>query len=287
MKQLSKTEILRDERYVFNKNYNILKGLAELFKSTETESKHIVKYMLKHDLDINSQIPTGSNGVYYPIVFRCLLDNRFDKLVTTLIKNNVDLHQLPDADPDKISEILFVCDPRYIDMLCSKHVKIVSSKEHRCRQIKERLKSGEVTRIIKLINKGALDSHDIFDVVSNQQLFQEIIEDLVNKLMIICTSTNNRDEVLSITSKYAKTVRFLLKNGLTIDECQMQNLLDMYLVDVVKVIILEKGVEPFKRCKVIPHKKMNEVKTAYMRQLFNDYNQAQLEDVFQLRKMSC
>ena len=54
----------------------------------------------------------------------------------------------------------------------------------------------------------------------------------------------------------------------------------MYLVDIAKTIKEHYPKRNWDFVCLVKHKDMNRLKTAYMRQLFNDYNESQLIEMF-------
>jgi hypothetical protein len=275
---LSQTEIERDEKYVFRPDYYHLKALTILLNEKNVSNTKIIAFLKKYDIDLNCQIPVrGVQGTYVPLVYHCLLDKRYEKTLKYLISENVDLKQLPNAD--KINEILFVCNRHYLFFLKNNNVTLVSNKENLVRQIEERILQGEVKRIYDLQYLKLLSENIIMESLKDETIMSKLFINVLNKIAVICNTTNEKDEVDKVILNYKNTVKFLLNNGFIIDNVILQNVVNMYLVEIVKTI-LEHYPEKKWNIHVQKHKEMNKFKTAYMRQLFNDYNQECLINLF-------
>lgn len=275
---LSQTEIERDEKYVFRPDYYHLKALTILLNEKNVNNTKIIAFLKKYNIDLNCQIPVrGVQGSYVPLVYHCLLDKKYEKTLKFLISQNVDLHQLPDAD--KVNEILFLCNRHYLFFLKNHNVAIVTDKSNLILQIQERILQGDVKRIYDLQYLKLVDEYIIIESLEDKNLMSKLLINVLNKIAVICNTTNEKEDVDKVILNYKNTVKFLLNNGHEVEETTLQNIVNMYLVEIVKTII-EHYPEKNWNIHVQKHKEMNKFKTAYMRQLFNDYNQECLIELF-------
>ena len=275
---LSQTEIERDEKYVFRPDYYHLKALTILLNEKNASNTKIIAFLKKYNIDLNCQIPVrGVQGSYVPLVYHCLLDKKYEKTLKFLISQNVDLHQLPDAD--RVNEILFVCNRHYLFFLKNHNVSMVTEKGNLILQVQERILQGDVKRIYDLQYLKLVDECLIMESLEDKELMSKLLINVLNKIAVICNTTNEKEDVDKVILNYKNTVKFLLNNGHVVEETTLQNIVNMYLVEIVKTII-EHYPEKKWNIHVQKHKEMNKFKTAYMRQLFNDYNQDCLINLF-------
>lgn len=275
---LSQTEIKRDEIYVFRTDYYHLKALNYLLEEKNYRDDAVIGFIKKFNIDVNCQVPIkNTRGVYVPIVYKCMLDKKCEKTVKYLLNNGADINQLPDAD--KITELLFVCDRYYLNFLKIKNALIQCSEENTLNSITERILKGDIKRIYDLQFLKFLNSEIIINAINDKDMINKILLNLLNRIAVICNTTNEKSHVDAEIKNYNNTIKFLLNNGHSVSNLEMQNIVNMYLVTIAKTV-KDHYNEKVWTITVPKHKNMNRVKTAYMRQLFNDYNESQLHDLF-------
>lgn len=275
---LSQTEIKRDEIYVFRTDYYHLKALNYLLEEKNYRDDAVLGFIKKFNIDVNCQVPIkNTRGVYVPIVYKCMLDKKCEKTVKYLLNHGADINQLPDAD--KITELLFVCDRYYLNFLKIKNALIQCSEENTLNSIIERILKGDIKRIYDLQFLKFLNSEIIINAINDKDLINKILLNLLNRIAVICNTTNEKSHVDAEIKNYNNTIKFLLNNGHSVSNLEMQNIVNMYLVTIAKTV-KDHYSEKVWTITVPKHKNMNRVKTAYMRQLFNDYNESQLHDLF-------
>lgn len=275
---LSQTEIKRDEIYVFRTDYYHLKALNYLLEEKNYRDDAVIGFIKKFNIDVNCQVPIkNTRGVYVPIVYKCMLDKKCEKTVKYLLNNGADINQLPDAD--KITELLFVCDRYYLNFLKIKNALIQCSEENTLNSITERILKGDIKRIYDLQFLKFLNSEIIINAINDKDMINKILLNLLNRIAVICNTTNEKSHVDVEIKNYNNTIKFLLNNGHSVSNLEMQNIVNMYLVTIAKTV-KDHYNEKVWTITVPKHKNMNRVKTAYMRQLFNDYNESQLHDLF-------
>lgn len=275
---LSQSEIKRDEIYVFRSDYYHLKALNYLLEEKNYRHNAVIGFIKKFNIDINCQVPIkNTRGIYIPLIYKCMLDKKCEKTVKYLLNNGADINQLPDAD--NITELLFVCDRYYLNFLKIKNASLQCSEENTLNSITERILKGDIKRIYDLQFLKFLNSEIIINAIKDKDMINKILLNLLNRIAVICNTTNEKSHVDAEIKNYNNTIKFLLNNGHTVSNLEMQNIVNMYLVTIAKTI-KDHYSEKVWTITVPKHKNMNRVKTAYMRQLFNDYNESQLEAMF-------
>jgi hypothetical protein len=275
---LSQTEIARDEAYVFREDYYHLKALSFLMNEKIPRCDAIISFIKKYNISVNVQLPIRNiKGTYVPIIYKCMLDNRLQKVTKYLFKNGANINQLPDSD--KVTELVFVCSRYYLNFLKNNGASLQLSLEETIQQIRHRLLQGDIKRIYDLEYLGILKTNVILQALK-EEIMSDLLVNLLNKVAVICNTTNEKQEVDTLLMSYKNTVKFLLNNGHDITNTQMQSVVNMYLVSIAKTIKEHYPNRNWSFVCLVKHKDMNRLKTAYMRQLFNDYNESQLIELF-------
>ncbi|MDB4507497.1 hypothetical protein N9064_01245 [bacterium] len=275
---LSQSEIARDEVYVFRHDYYHLKALNFLMNEKAPRNDAIIAFIKKYKIDVNVQLPVQNvKGVYVPLIYKCMLDNRFQKVTKYLIKCGANVNLLPDSD--KITELFFVCNRHYLHYLKNNGCILQLPLNQTILQIRERILQGDIKRIYDLEYLKVLKTSVILSALK-EEIFGDLLVNLLNKVAVVCNTTNEKDHVDALLKSYKDTIKFLLNNGHCVSNTQMQSVVNMYLVDIAKTIKEHYPERNWDFVCLIKHKDMNRLKTAYMRQLFNDYNESQLMELF-------
>ncbi len=275
---LSQSEIARDEVYVFREDYYHLKALNFLMNEKVPRNDSIIAFIKKYKIDVNVQLPVKNvKGVYVPLIYKCMLDNRFQKVTKYLIKRGANVNLLPDSD--KITELFFVCSRHYLNYLKNNGCILQLPLNETIIQIRERILQGDIKRIYDLEYLKVLDTNVILRALK-EEILGDLLVNLLNKVAVVCNTTNEKDHVDALLKSYKDTIKFLLNNGHDVSNTQMQSVVNMYLVDIAKTIKEHYPERNWDFVCLIKHKDMNRLKTAYMRQLFNDYNQSRLIELF-------
>ena len=275
---LSQSEIARDEVYVFREDYYHLKALNFLMNEKVPRNDAIIAFIKKYKIDVNVQLPVQNvKGTYMPLIYKCMLDNRFQKVTKYLIQCGANVNLLPDSD--KITELFFVCSRHYLYYLKNNGCILQLPLNQTIFQIRERILQGDVKRIYDLEYLKVLDTNVILSALK-EEIIGDLLVNLLNKVAVVCNTTNEKDHVNTLLKSYKDTIKFLLNNGHNVSNTQMQSVVNMYLVDIAKTIKEHYPERNWDFVCLVKHKDMNRLKTAYMRQLFNDYNQTQLMELF-------
>lgn len=275
---LSQSEIARDEAYVFREDYYHLKALNFLMNEKVPRCDAIIAFIKKYNITVNVQLPVRNvKGTYVPIIYKCMLDNRLQKVTKYLFKNGANVNQLPDSD--KITELVFVCSRYYLNFLKNNGASLQLSLEETIEEIRHRLLQGDIKRIYDLEYLGILKTDVILQALK-EEIMSDLLVNLLNKVAVICNTTNEKQDVDALLNSYKDTVKFLLNNGHDVTNTQMQSVVNMYLVSIAKTIKEHYPKRNWSFVCLVKHKDMNRLKTAYMRQLFNDYNESQLMELF-------
>lgn len=275
---LSQSEITRDEVYVFREDYYHLKALNFLINEKVPRNDAIIAFIKKYKIDANVQLPVKNvKGVYVPLIYKCMLDNRFQKVTKYLIKSGANVNLLPDSD--KITELFFVCSRHYLNYLKNNGCVLQLPLNQTIFQVRERILQGDIKRIYDLEYLKVLDTNVILRALK-EEIIGDLLVNLLNKVAVVCNTTNEKDQVDALLKSYKDTIKFLLNNGHNVSNTQMQSVVNMYLVDIAKTIKEHYPEKNWDFVCIIRHKDMNRLKTAYMRQLFNDYNETCLMEIF-------
>lgn len=275
---LSQSEIARDEAYVFREDYYHLKALNFLMNEKVPRCDAIIAFIKKYNISVDVQLPVQNvRGVYVPIIYKCMLDKRLQKVTKYLLKRGANVNTLPDSD--KITELLFVCSRHYLHYLKNNGACLQLPMDYVVKEIRDRLLQGDIKRIYDLEYLGLLNTDTILCAIK-EEIISDLLVNLLNKVAVVCNTSNEKHEVDALLKSYKDTVKFLLNNGHFISNTQMQSIVNMYLVDIAKTIKEHYPKRNWDFVCLIKHKDMNRLKTAYMRQLFNDYNESQLIELF-------
>ena len=275
---LSQSEIARDEVYVFREDYYHLKALNFLMNEKSPRNDAIIAFIKKYKIDVNVQLPVQNvKGTYMPLVYKCMLDNRFQKVTKYLIKCGANVNQLPNSD--KITELFFVCNRQYLNYLKNNGCILQLPLNEIILEIRERIFQGDIKRLYDLEYLKILNTNVILSALK-EEIIGDLLVNLLNKVAVVCNTTNEKDHVDALLKSYKDTIKFLLNNGHSVNNTQMQSVVNMYLVDIAKTIKEHYPERNWSFVCLVKHKDMNRLKTAYMRQLFNDYNEAQLMELF-------
>ena len=275
---LSQSEIARDEAYVFREDYYHLKALNFLMNEKVPRCDAIIAFIKKYNISVNVQLPVRNiKGTYVPIIYKCMLDNRLQKVTKYLFKNGANVNQLPESD--KITELVFVCSRYYLNFLKNNGASLQLSLEETIQEIRHRLLQGDIKRVYDLEYLGILKTDVILQALK-EEIMSDLLVNLLNKVAVICNTTNEKQDVDALLNSYKDTVKFLLNNGHDVTNTQMQSVVNMYLVSIAKTIKEHYPKRNWSFVCLVKHKDMNRLKTAYMRQLFNDYNESQLMELF-------
>ena len=275
---LSQTEIQRDEQYVFRQDYYHLKALTYLMNEKIPRNDAIIAFIKKYNISVDVQLPVQNvKGTYAPLIYRCMLDKKYQKLTKYLLKHRANVNQLPNAD--KITELFFVCSRHYLNYLKENGCILQLSLNDTIHQIRERLIQGDIKRVYDLQFLNVLETNVILQALQDD-LINDLLVCLLNKVAVICNTTNEKHHIDKLIENYKNTIKFLLNNGQCMSDLQIQNVVNMYLVDIVAIIKEHYNEKNWDFVHIVKHKDMNRLKTAYMRQLFNDYNQTCLMELF-------
>ena len=275
---LSQSEIARDEAYVFREDYYHLKALNFLMNEKVPRCDAIIAFIKKYNISVDVQLPVQNvKGVYVPLIYKCMIDIRFQKVTKYLLKNNANINQLPNSD--KITELFFVCSRHYLNYLKNNGCILQLPLNQTIIQIRERILQGDIKRIYDLEYLNVLSTDTILCALK-EEIIGTLLVNLLNKVAVICNTTNEKDHVDALLNSYKNTIKFLLNNGHNVSNTQMQSVVNMYLVDIAKTIKEHYPKRNWDFVCLVKHKDMNRLKTAYMRQLFNDYNESQLMELF-------
>jgi len=275
---LSQSEITRDEVYVFREDYYHLKALNFLMNEKVPRNDAIIAFIKKYNISVDVQLPVQNvKGTYMPLIYKCMLDNRFQKVTKYLIKCGANVNQLPNSD--KITELFFVCNRQYLNYLKNNGCILQLSLNQTILEIRERILQGDIKRLYDLEYLKVLDTNVILSALK-EEIIGDLLVNLLNKVAVVCNTTNEKNHVDALLKSYKDTIKFLLNNGHNVSNTQMQSVVNMYLVDIAKTIKEHYSERNWSFVCLIKHKDMNRLKTAYMRQLFNDYNQTQLMELF-------
>lgn len=275
---LSQSEIARDEVYVFREDYYHLKALNFLMNEKSPRNDAIIAFIKKYKIDVNVQLPVQNvKGTYMPLVYKCMLDNRFQKVTKYLIKCGANVNQLPNSD--KITELFFVCNRQYLNYLKNNGCILQLPLNEIILEIRERIFQGDIKRLYDLEYLKILNTNVILSALK-EEIIGDLLVNLLNKVAVVCNTTNEKDHVDALLKSYKDTIKFLLNNGHSVNNTQMQSVVNMYLVDIAKTIKEHYPERNWSFVCLVKHKDMNRLKTAYMRQLFNDYNETCLMELF-------
>ena len=143
----------------------------------------------------------------------------------------------------------------------------------------EKILKGDIKRIYDLQILNFLQPSLIIKAINDKNLINKILINLLNAVAVICNTTNEKSHVDAEIKKYNNTIKFLLNNGHAINDLEMQNIVNNYLVETAKMVKMH-YIDKKWNITVTKHKNMDKYKTAYLRQLFNDYNENQLMLMF-------
>ena len=279
----------RDEYYVFQDNYYTLKELATMLRNNEVSDQILVDYITTNNIDVNSYLTTFQNGTYVPIVYQCsLLPNRV-KLFKWLTSRGANTRLVVDGPTDKIYDILFSCNDKYLKHLV-KHNKTLSKSIDTSRQIRTKLVHGNYRRVFLLNKLSVISEDDIRNALKckgHDMLVLETIKTMIDRLGLICRTHNSKEEVDQVIDKYLIVFGTYIKYlpGLIIPDSAVNLLIKYYQH---KILSLLSGSNKLTETMVTPvyHTDMNPKIVAVLRLLFNDRNYAETCDILDIEPAS-
>ena len=275
----------RDDYYVFQDNYYVLKNLAILLRKSEVLDKEVVDYIISNNIDVNSYLTTFQNGHYIPIIYQCsLLPNRV-KLFKYLVSKGAKTRLIADGPHNKIYDILFSCHDKYLKYLV-KHNKTLSKSIDTSRQIRTKLIHGNYRRVFLLNKLSVISEEDITNAMKDHDwLILETIKTMIDRLGLICRTHNVRDEVDHVINKYLVIFGIYIKYlpDLTIPYSAVSLLVKYYQHKVLALLSASCKLQDLPDdLNPIYHADMNPKNVAVLRLLFNDLNYAKTCDVLEI-----
>ena len=279
---------LRDDYYVFQDNYYVLKELATMFRDSEVSDHKLVDYITFNNIDVNSYITTFSqNGTYVPIVYQCsLLPNRV-KLFKWLVSQGANTRLVVDGPPNKIYDILFSCNDKYLKYLVKKNNTLSRSIDTN-RQIRAKFVHGNYRRVFLLNKLSVISDIDIKNALQSQghdMLVLETIKTMIDRLGLICRTHNTKSEVDQVTDKYLIVFGTYIKYlpDLVIPDSAVNILVEYYQHKILALLSASNKLpEPKTKTNPIYHTDMNPKIVAVLRLLLNDRNYAETCDVLDI-----
>lgn len=264
-----------DEYYIYQPHYKQLKELARMISDYNVDNNTIINYIKEHKLDPNSYITTFIPDLYVPLIFRVsqLPYEKRLKLTCWLLKHGADLTKKPDSsDSQKIDDIMFVCNERYLTTFTKNGCKINKDILHL--SIIRKLHYAGIKRIQLLCKLGLMDSHMVYEIAQKNSLeiLPKMLDTLLDRVYFISKTTNIKDHVDHTINQFADTISYLRVSATTV--LQEQNITvaqfctNYYLHQLLtrmKEINLVKS-----QLKVTYHEDMNPKIVAKLRHLLND-----------------
>ncbi len=275
-----------DEYYVFKDDYYRLKELAEKLRTPDISSDELIKFMKSHKIDVNAYLTTfhvkPELAIYVPIYWQVVSTPVHSKFFRWLINNGADITKLPDcADNSKLQHVLFACHESYIkELLISiQHPSYVIP--NLSNQIKNKILSGNIRRILILLKVKAITKKDINDVLNKSpDLYFEVLNVLIDRIHLICRTHNSKNEVQQVINKYIKVFEFIMKfKDIPMNLIYQNNnngnisiyeyLANFYLYEFID-LFKSNNIQIKTNLKVTYHVDMNVKLVASIRQLLND-----------------
>jgi len=198
----------RDEYYVFQPHYYILKDLSKMIADKNVLCQELKSYMELNKLDANSYInyirEHEKSSIWMPLVyFVSMYDFRVD-FFKYLISAGADPRKLTDSDIEL--NICFICHDRYLQYLSQK----APPKKNVSVQIQSKLVSGTTERLRQLLKLNALTSTQIKEAVREPVLATDIINMFINRIMVVSLNFDERVQLThQLIEKYLDVFQFM------------------------------------------------------------------------------
>lgn len=273
----------RDDYYVFQKDYYVLKKLSEMFHIPDLDYKIIIKYIISNNIDVNSYI-YYKKDVYVPIIYKCSLTPSINhqKCFKWLLDHGANPYLIPDAEKENRVNILFVCNEIYIPSLNRKNdIKndIISKIDIDIDNVLNKLRYGNLRRLIILNKYGYIDTIISYKKYIDDKFYFEMIDIMITRINLICKTSNDGDMITKVIDKYVEIYRLLdpdpnIKYNNT---SLLQYIINFYLVKLAKLLITRYSTKEDIILKY--HTEFDPLVVAVLRHLYNDRNFYELSNL--------
>lgn len=263
-----------DDYYVQHNDYEKLKILAEKLRTPSMTSKELIDYVINNNIDVNSYITTFNLGIYTTIIFQIVQTTNYHDFYKFLIAKGADICKISDYDEESkfhFQHILFQCHEKYIKLLLSSCSSI--NINLRC-QVLKKLYSGNIRRLMLLLKFNVLTVKTLSEIFkSESNIYVEVINVLIDRINLICKTSNIKSEVDKTILKYIDILKFILKfkidcNVIINDMSIIQYCANFYLYEIIEFFYFNGNIQKINE--IVYHSKMDPKFVASLRQLLND-----------------
>ena len=269
----------REEYYVFQPNYYQLKTLSEMMNDRKISFKDIIRFIVRNKIDLNSYIKLGNDHkIFVPLIYACSLTPHLEKVFIYLLKNKADPTKIPDADDDATDDLLFVCHEKYFKTLIKNGCTV--DPKRKSRQIRKKIQYGNYKRLMLLLKHNLINEKDIA-VSVDEKIYIDCVKVLIDRIYLICGTTNMKADVDTMISKYVTVFLFIQKYSSNVHRnTELTEILkNNYLFELLELpFIIKTDVTAPKY-----HEDMDDKIVAMLRQLYNDYRYTRTCQILNLK----
>lgn len=262
---------VQKEYFVFKKDYYELKALLEMLRTVGTTSEQLISYMKEKKLDVDSYIELDTD-IFVPIIYHVSLTPQHVDFFLWLLANKANPKKQPDVKDTTMGyNILLVCHEKFLKTLVEKcGVTLPKLDDVLFPQIQKKLTYGNLRRIRLLIKLGVLGRERLESATkSDTQLGFKAVDILIDRVKLVCSTHNTKEEVDKLLKKYTELFEFIKPDGLQRNSegmCLIQYCASFYLHPLITVLISTQESIPAPTY----HSDLDPKLVAVMRQLYND-----------------
>jgi len=208
----------RDHYYVLKSDFPDLEKTRILILSGKI--KEALDFIIKNNIDPNGYVKGTKKGTWIPLFYCCATSQNTEPIMNYLIGKKVNPKKLPDAEPEDIEPLIFVCKDEYLKYLVNYGLTI--DKSTKGNDIIKCLKYGKYERLTQLVSMGIINVNDI---ISNCTTIIDILDIAIKYLNYSYTAYNiavsndkpitwtPKERTNSTMSQYAMIIDYIFSLG--------------------------------------------------------------------------
>jgi len=212
-----------DDYYKSKSDYKILMKLKE-YILTNKQYKDIIKFLIKHKINVNSYVNI-SPVIYAPLFYLVIhtKNDEYIKLFEWLLQKGINLDLKLDINNKQlyIPNLYCTCNSIYLKYLDTSNI----SKQ----DIKYLLIHANLIRLADL----NIDKIVLSEIIQSNNFFEELLQELMNKIELICLSKNTKTAIDNLILQYLEVFKLFNK----FDTKMLQSLVNNYLLDIINYVI--------------------------------------------------
>jgi hypothetical protein len=261
----------RASYYASLPEYYNLEELRKMIFKAETEDKTIIDFIKEHKLNVDSYIKGLKANEWVPVLHMAARSSRRQALVKFLIKSGANLNLLPDAEPELVEPLLFICDEMYFKYFVEHGYNLNMKDARKLRiNIQRRLRCADIRRLRLLVKVKQLEINDIIGGEMDVVLYclTSMKDYLTYAFNIRQNIVNLTEELQEVTGKFLDCIKQLLDWGATVSKEAAEFAVNYYLYEFLSLPAFKVKLQNF--AEVPYHEHLDKLTVAMLRPLLND-----------------